>query len=90
MRDVIFADKIYAKQIPQVMGEIGSRIKTSKLSLWAETFDALQEYDKDIKNSNFDRKTWFSRMFNVNSLFFMQNAGEHWMQLRTTLALAYL
>lgn len=87
-KDVIYADRIYGKELPVLLGEVGKRIKTSKLSLWVEYFDTLQEYDTDIKNTNFDRKTWFSKMFGTSTLFFLNNAGEHWMQTRTSLALA--
>ena len=48
----------------------------------------MQEYEQDVRKVNFDRKTWFSRMFGTSTLFFMNNAGEHWMQNRTSLALA--
>lgn len=48
----------------------------------------MQEYEQDVREVNFDRKTWFSRMFSTSTLFFMNNAGEHWMQNRTSLALA--
>ena len=88
MKDVTKADLTYSKELPEYLAEIGNRVKTSKLYLFQELFDTLQEYDSDIKNINFDRKTWFSRMFSTNSLFFMNNAGEHWMQNRTALALA--
>lgn len=48
----------------------------------------MQEYEGDIRDIKFDRKSWFSRMFGSSALFFMNNAGEHWMQTRTSLALA--
>lgn len=87
-RDVIAADKIYGKQLPQYLAQIGDRVKTNKLYLWDEQFNVMQEYEKDVREVNFDRKTWFSRMFGTSTLFFMNNAGEHWMQTRTSLALA--
>lgn len=86
--NVMRADREYGKALPEFMAEIGNRVKVSKLALWNELFDTMQEFDKNIKDLNFDRKTWFSRMFSTNTLFFMSNAGEHWMQTRTSLALA--
>jgi hypothetical protein len=86
--NVARADRIYGTQLPEYLAEIGSRIKTNKLALWNELFDTLQEYDKEIKNVNFDRKKWYSKMFSTNTLFFLNNSGEHWMQTRTSLALA--
>ena len=85
---LITADRIYGKEMPALMAELGNRVKTSKLALWSELFNVLQDYETDVRTVNFDRKTWFSRMANSSSLFVINNAGEHWMQHRTSLALA--
>nr|DAF24812.1 MAG TPA: hypothetical protein [Crassvirales sp.] len=87
-KNTITADRVYGQSLPEYLAEIGSRVKTSKLALWDELFNVMQEYEQDVREVNFDRKTWFSRMFNTSTLFFMNNAGEHWMQNRTSLALA--
>lgn len=87
-KNTITADRIYGTSLPAYLAEIGSRVKTSKLALWDELFNVMQEYEQDMKEVDFDRKTWFSRMFKTSTLFFMNNAGEHWMQNRTSLALA--
>ena len=87
-KNTIVADRVYGQALPAYLAEIGNRVKTSKLALWDELFNVMQEYEQDVKEVNFDRKTWFSRMFGTSTLFFMNNAGEHWMQNRTSLALA--
>lgn len=87
-KNTITADRIYGQSLPEYLAEVGSRVKTSKLALWDELFNVMQEYEQDVREVNFDRKSWFSRMFNTSTLFFMNNAGEHWMQNRTSLALA--
>lgn len=87
-KNTIIADRVYGQSLPAYLAEIGNRIKTNKLALWDELFNVMQEYEQDVREVNFDRKTWFSRMFNTSTLFFMNNAGEHWMQNRTSLALA--
>lgn len=87
-RDTLKADKTYASELPKHLAELGSRVKTSKIALWDELFNVMQEYEQDVREANYDRKTWFSRMFGSSALFFMNNAGEHWMQNRTSLALA--
>ena len=87
-KNTITADRIYGQSLPAYLAEIGNRVKTSKLALWDELFNVMQEYEQDVREVNFDRKTWFSRMFGTSTLFFMNNAGEHWMQNRTSLALA--
>lgn len=87
-KNTIAADRVYGQSLPAYLAEIGNRVKTSKLALWNELFNVMQEYEQDVREVNFDRKTWFSRMFGTSTLFFMNNAGEHWMQTRTSLALA--
>lgn len=87
-KNTITADRIYGQSLPAYLAEIGNRVKTSKLALWDELFNVMQEYEQDVREVNFDRKTWFSRMFGTSTLFFVNNAGEHWMQNRTSLALA--
>lgn len=86
-KNTIIADKNYAAAMPAFLGELGNRVKTSKLALWSELFNVPQEYESDVRQVNFDRKTWATRM-NSSAIFFMNNAGEHWMQHRTSLALA--
>lgn len=86
--NTLHADREYGKALPEFLAESGNRVKTNKLALWDELFNVMQEYEQDVKEVNFDRKTWFSRMFGTSALFLMNNAGEHWMQNRTSLALA--
>lgn len=87
-KNTLKADRVYGQELPKFLAELENRVKTNKLALWDELFNVMQEYEKDVKEVNFDRKTWFSRMFGTSALFFMNNAGEHWMQNRTSLALA--
>lgn len=87
-RDTIIADKNYTKAMKGYVGDIGNKIKTSKLSLWSQLFNVAQDYSAEIKDINYDRRDWYKKMFTSNSLFFLSNAGEHWMQHRTSLALA--
>lgn len=82
------ADRNYGRALPEFLAELGNRIKTSKLALWDEKFNVMQDYEQDIRELNFDRKTWVSRLFSTGTLFAISNAGEHWMQNRTSLALA--
>lgn len=87
--DTIWADKEYSKAMIPFLGEIGNRVKISKMALWDELFNVLQDYETDLREMNFDRKTWFSRLCNTKALFLTNNAGEHWLQNRTSLALAH-
>lgn len=87
-KNTLIADRTYGSSLPEYLGEIGNRVKVGKLALWDEYFNVMQEYEKDIRETKFYRKTWFTRMFGTSALFMLSNAGEHWMQNRTSLALA--
>ena len=86
--NVFTADKNYTKELPSFIKEIGMRSKTNKLSLWEERFNVLQDHEVNLRKEDFDRKSRFSRLASISSLFFINKAGEHWMQMRTSLALA--
>lgn len=86
--NVRHADTLYMKNMPSVLGEVGSRVKISKLNLWNELFNTLQDFDTDVRDIRFDRKNRIARMMSEDSLYFLNNIGEHWMQTRTSLALA--
>ena len=88
-KDILRGDRAYALAMPEFFKEYGNSVKTNKLSLFDELFNVMQEYEGQIKNTNFDRKKWYSRMFEMDTLFFMNNCGEHWLQNRTALGLAY-
>lgn len=82
------ADWEYTKLLPQYLSEIGGRIQTSKMALFAEKFNVLQDYKQHVKGVDWDRKTWFSRFFKEDTLWFTTSAGDHYTQMRTGLALA--
>ena len=88
-KDTIYADKEYAKALPEYIAEIGKRIKTNKLSLFDELFNVQQNFEKEINGVDAHLKTRFGQIFGTGLLFTMNNAGEHWMQNRTALALAH-
>lgn len=82
------ADAHYAKYLPMYLGNIGSRVKTDWLSLFDEMFNVLQDYETEIRDTRFNIKNRFKRLCGTSAFFIMNNAGEHWMQNRTALALA--
>lgn len=82
------ADWEYTKLLPQYLGELGNRIQVSKLSLFAEKFNVLQDYKQHVRGIDWDRKTWFSRFFKEDTLWFTTSAGDHFTQMRTALALS--
>lgn len=87
-KDTIKADYIYSKSIPAFLAEIGNRVKVSKLALWNEMFNVRQDYEKHVHDVEWDKKNWAKRAMSSQALYFMNNAGEHWMSTRTSLAVA--
>jgi hypothetical protein len=86
--DLREADSIYRKSLPSLMNEIGKRQTTSKLGLWIEMTDTLQDFDYKLRDIDSSRKTKMAQMSKLSSLYFINQAGEHWMQTRMSLALA--
>ena len=82
------ADWEYTKLLPQYLSEIGNRIQTSKMALFAEKLNVLQDYKQHVRGVDWNRKTWFSRFFKEDTLWFTTSAGDHYTQMRTGLALA--
>lgn len=87
-RELAKAEKIYWQYLTGKLGEIGSRIKTNKLDLWNELFDVQQDYDQSIKRTNFDRKSLVSKIFGDKAMYFLTQGGEHYLDTKTSLALA--
>lgn len=87
-KDLFQADKIYTIELPKVLSEIGQRLDDSKLTLWVEHMDTLQNYNRDYRNIDAGRSTVFSRLMKTSSLYFLNHAGEHYIQTRMSLALA--
>jgi hypothetical protein len=87
-KDLLEADKIYLSELPSTLKDIGARNVSNKLSLWSEYHNTLQDYNRELRDANTGRTNWFSRMFTQSSLYFMNRSGEHYMQLKSSLALA--
>lgn len=86
--ELAYADKEYGTHLPAYLAEIGNRIKTSKIALFDELFNVQQDYKQSVRNVNWDKKTWASRLIGENAIFFTTQAGDHWTQNRIAIALA--
>jgi hypothetical protein len=85
-KELVLGEAKYQRDLPAYMAQIGMRVKNNKLHLIQERFNILQDYNNNLLGQNMDRNTRVGQLFGMNLLFFMQNAGEHWMQTRTALA----
>ena len=86
-KNVFHADAIYARNVGAMLAEYGNPIKKSKLSLFNEKFNTLQKYDKEIKDRNYIASR-AAHIITPEIGMLGQDAGEHWMQTRTALAIA--
>lgn len=86
-KDVAKADGIFWAQMKDYVGDIGQLNKTSKLALFDEMFNVLQDWESTVSEKTAQR-TRLGRLATSNSLYFINNGGELWMQNRTALALA--
>lgn len=84
-KDTLIGDKNYFAQLPEFTAELGSNKITSKLGLINETYDVFQEWDRASKTHDF-YKNPVLRVFGKGSVYFLQSAGEHYLQSRTMLA----
>lgn len=87
--DNLWADKTYARYLPDFIANMGKRVRTDKLFLFDEYMDVQQDGDKEINETAFNRKNIFTRLLSKSPLFFFNNCGEHYMSNRTALALAH-
>lgn len=86
LKDSAIAKKNYYALLPQYMGEINSITKNGKLGLLIDKFDALEEFNKDLKNKDF-YKSPLSRILGSANFMFLNSAGEHYLHSRNMLAM---
>lgn len=84
-KDLAKADLEYTKHISGIMGDIGSAYSTNKLRLVLEHFDFLQDHKSRTHSESLENSR-FNSLFNLSSMFFINNIGEHMIQSRTLLA----
>lgn len=87
-KDLLYADATYTKNIGGVLSDVGNRDKVNKLSLWALKANVLQDYESDVRGLKGEMRTKFGQLMNSDLLFILQHGGEHYMQIRTSLAAA--
>lgn len=76
----------YYSMLPELLGELNSTKKMSKLGLLIEKFDALEEFYGNLgEQGRF--KGPLARIFGSANLMFMLNMGEHYLHARTMLAI---
>lgn len=85
-KELMKADSIYAKEITSYVGEIGNRVKSSRLALFMELLNIKQDFSKSVKGVQ--KKNLLERLFGSNIAFIGQEAGDNWLYNRTAIAMA--
>jgi hypothetical protein len=80
------ADKWYFSHIGEMVGDIGSRTKHSKLALLSDLFNIKLEFSKDVRHKDFINRNFLTRFFGPAIQFIGQTAGDHWLYHRTAIA----
>ena len=78
--------KDYYALLPAYLAEINSTTKSSKRSLLIDKFDALEEFYNNLKEKGY-YKGPVSRIIGNTSVFILNNLGEHYLHVRTMLAM---
>lgn len=87
-RDLAKADAEFTKAMGGFMGDIGQRVKTSKLTLFDEMFDVRQNFRSKVKHKDFTNRNFLTRIFGPGIQYIGQDAGDHWLYNRSAIALA--
>ena len=85
-KELAIADGRYGKLLIDYMGQLGNRVNNSKMQLLAEKFNILQGKESKFKNPMM-REKGLVRFIKNTPLSFLQNCGEHYVQMRTGLAM---
>ena len=84
--DLAWAHGVYLRNLPDLTMDFGKRIKNSKISLFNERLNIMQESDRE---QNFNRKTRLGRLVDSQLPYIMTGAGEHNLHTLTGLAMAH-
>jgi hypothetical protein len=87
-KDLLDAEILYTRELPNSLMNIGKVLdKETSLDEWDIYMNVMQNYNRDFRDLDAARNR-AQRLLNTSSLFFINHAGEHWLQNITSLALA--
>lgn len=73
----------YAADLPQIMADIGRDERRSLTNQLVDKFDGMNDFDGP--RHNYSNNSWWKRQMESSTLFFINNAGEHFLQSVTML-----
>lgn len=78
--------KNYYAMLPRYLSELAAPVKTNKLSLLIDRFDALEEFNNNIAHNKLYQGA-LGRIMGNTSMYIFNNLGEHYLHCRTMLAI---
>lgn len=87
MRQLHKADATILADLPQIVLDQAGRVKKSKVSLMAEYFNFKQDFNGNIKHSNFVNRMLLTRVFGPHIQFLGHNAGDFVLYSRSGIAI---
>lgn len=87
-KDLVFADAKYFQMLPELLVEVASTTKSSKLGLLMERFDVLDDFYEKLNETGF-YKSPLSKILGNTNLFFLYGIGEHLLHAQGMLAILH-
>lgn len=85
VKDYLKAKAVYSKNLPGIIGDIGSRTEKNFISVLNHHFDTLNEYPGGIIR----RGSKFGQLMTSDAAFFVSHSGEHMMQSKVMVAMLH-
>lgn len=86
-KELASSDTEFFKELPSIVAELPSRIKTSKIGLFTEKVDIDQQSLSEFRDKGIGKGA-ISRLFSMKTLLFMLGAGDFWIRTRAAIAMA--
>lgn len=87
-KSLLNAEKTYWANVYGVLGDIGKRRASFKLSLWGEEMNVKNEFEKRIYEVNAEEKTRAGQLLMDSPLQLLSNLAEHYLHNKVSLAIA--
>lgn len=87
-KDLVFADTEYFHLLPELLVEVASNNKSSKLGLLMQRFDVLDDFYEKLQETGFYKSPLAKILGNTN-LFFLYGIGEHLLHAQGMLAILH-
>ena len=88
MADFAVAEGKYFQMLPELLIELYSNNKKSKLALLMDRFDVTDDYMSELKRKGFYNNT-IAKILGNSELMFMYDMGEHMLHAETMLAILH-